>query len=85
MYAEKSAAHRLMVNTPDEMYDSNLNVNVNMMFGFTNYVRYSILPFSNLALSMFQRLLMHVRHVVAVFTTFFISLPFHMQFTRYDL
>lgn len=38
---EKSAVHRIMVKTPDEMYESNLNVNVDMMFGFTNYVRFN--------------------------------------------
>lgn len=45
VHAGKSAAHRIMVKTPDEMYESNLNVNVDMMFGFTNYVRFNFTIF----------------------------------------
>lgn len=50
VHAGKSAIHPIMVKTPDEMYDSNLNVNVDMMFGYTNYVRlnFTIFKLSNL-------------------------------------
>lgn len=39
VHAERSAVHPIMLKTPEEMYESNLNVNVDMMFGYTNNVR----------------------------------------------
>lgn len=66
----KSAVRPIMVKTPDEMYESNLNVNVDMMFGYTNYVRlnFTIFKFSIYICTLYTHTNTHIYRICIDYT-----------------
>lgn len=77
-FLEKSAVRPILVKTPEEMYQNCADVNVETMFGYTNYVR------DNYAHSFPLKELIIRKHLSSFAGVSFIDLVWNFEFDTFN-